>query len=461
MGHRWLGSAMRDVAALFRDGGAAGLSDRELLARFAAQRDDAGEAAFAALVARHGPMVWGVCRRWLREPADVDDAFQATFLVLARRAGSIRVEHSLGPWLHGVSVRVAARARVVAVRHHTRERVSDELDSCVAVDPSGPDELRPVIDEELAQLPARYRAVLVVCYLEGLTHEEAAARLGCPVGTIRSRLARGRSQLRRRLERRGLAPAGVAQALGQIPALGGVAPTDLLARTTARSAVRLAAGQTLAGTVPASVATLVAGVSRTMQLSKLGIAATVLAVPLITAVSLAGTSALSRSRPAPARGPDVPELARPAPPAQVPAPATAPAPAPAPVAVALADEEKAGVNSPSDATAFNDYPAFVVKTVPPTGAIDVDPGLTEIQATYSREMADGSWSWTQGSAETFPKLTGKPHYLKDRRTCVLPVKLEPGKTYAIGLNSQRFHNFRDVNGDPATPYSLIFRTKKP
>jgi hypothetical protein len=104
-------------------------------------------------------------------------------------------------------------------------------------------------------------------------------------------------------------------------------------------------------------------------------------------------------------------------------------------------------------------PPVVVKTVPEAGVSDVDPGTTEIRVTFSQPMRDGSWSWSTASKETFPETTGKPRYLPDRRTGVLPVKLERGKTYAIWLNSQRFRNFRGANGEPAVPYLLVFKTK--
>jgi RNA polymerase sigma-70 factor (ECF subfamily) len=104
-------------------------------------------------------------------------------------------------------------------------------------------------------------------------------------------------------------------------------------------------------------------------------------------------------------------------------------------------------------------PPVVVKTIPEAGVSDVDPSTKEIRVTFSQPMRDGGWSWSTASKATFPQTTGKPKYLEDRRTCVLPVKLEPGRTYAIWLNSQRFRNFRGANGEPAVPYLLVFKTK--
>src|SRR3954469_23657161 len=153
--------AWRELGLLVEGGATAGLSDGQLLERFLAARDEAAERAFAALVARHGPMVRGVCRRFLRDPADEGDAFQATFLVLARRAGSVRVGGSLAPWLHGVSVRVARRARAAPPRRNGRERTNVEAPEIPARDDRDADELRAVIDEELRRLPGRYGSALV------------------------------------------------------------------------------------------------------------------------------------------------------------------------------------------------------------------------------------------------------------------------------------------------------------
>ena len=105
-------------------------------------------------------------------------------------------------------------------------------------------------------------------------------------------------------------------------------------------------------------------------------------------------------------------------------------------------------------------PPVVVQTVPQAGSTDVDPKLAEIKVTFSKDMLDGSWSWSQVSEGTHPKVDGKPKYLKDKRTCVLPVKLEPGKTYALWINSEKFGNFKDAEGKSAVPYLLVFQTKK-
>jgi HlyD family secretion protein len=204
------GAVLRDIQTLFDHGTAGGLSDRQLLERFASARDAAGEAAFEALVLRHGPMVLRVCRNVLRNSTDAEDAFQATFLVLVRRRGSIGRFESVGGWLNGVACRVAARSRVAASRRRALEqraglRVVQAFDPTEDDDPSRL-EFGVFVQEEVRRLPVKYRDVVVRCYWQGLTHEQAAAELGCPLGTVRSRLGRARDLLRRRLLRRGLAP---------------------------------------------------------------------------------------------------------------------------------------------------------------------------------------------------------------------------------------------------------------
>jgi len=200
------------------------LSDGQLLARFLAGHDQAGELAFEALVKRHGPMVQTVCRQVLADPADIHDAWQAVFLVLARRANAIRKRESLASWLHGVALRVAARARISAIRRGIRDRRTAEaaqahaLETLAAESPASCSiyhkERDGLIHHEVSRLPEKFRAPIVLCYLQGLTHDEAAASLSWPVGTVRSRLSRAKAALRRRLSRRGL----VAPAVGALGA---------------------------------------------------------------------------------------------------------------------------------------------------------------------------------------------------------------------------------------------------
>jgi RNA polymerase sigma factor (sigma-70 family) len=179
-----------------------GASDAALLERFVGRRDPE---AFAALVGRHGPMVLGLCKRLLRREQDAEDAFQATFLVLARRAPAIGSRDRLASWLYGVARKVAHRARTLATRA-ARPLGPDDEPAAPDGDEASRNELRRVLDEEVGRLPARYRAPVVLCHLEGRTNEEAARELSCPVGTVKGRLNRARDLLRRRLTRRGLAP---------------------------------------------------------------------------------------------------------------------------------------------------------------------------------------------------------------------------------------------------------------
>ena len=206
------GVILRQVQALLGAGTFSGLSDLQLLERFLERRDEVAELAFAVLVERHGPMVLGVCRRIAGDPHDADDAFQATFLVLARRARSIRVEGSLGRWLFGVATRVATRARSDDRRRRLRERSGADRLEVVGSDANltGIEraEVQAMIAREIAGLPARFQAPVLLCDLEGTSCEEAARRLGWPVGTVKSRLSRARARLRDRLTRRGLTPVG-------------------------------------------------------------------------------------------------------------------------------------------------------------------------------------------------------------------------------------------------------------
>jgi len=193
------------VHGLWNAGTAVGLTDGQLLERFATRRDEGSEAAFAALVGRHGPMVLRVCRGVLGDDHEAMDAFQATFLVLARKGGSLWVRDSVGPWLHRVACRAAGRAKSAAARRRAAESMAATL---AAARTGGGDreEFSSVIHEEVDRLPERFRVAVVLCDLEGRTREQAARHLGCPVGTVASRLARGRQRLRDRLRRLGLDP---------------------------------------------------------------------------------------------------------------------------------------------------------------------------------------------------------------------------------------------------------------
>jgi RNA polymerase sigma factor (sigma-70 family) len=260
----------KQLDGLFRFGASGYLGDAELLGRYVAgRRDEAAEAAFAALVERHGPMVLGVCRRVLGDRHAAEDAFQATFLVLARKAGAIARRERLANWLHGVASRTALDARARADRRRRREQKAFATTATESGPDDGPDrdELRAVLDEELARLPARYRGPVILCELDGLPRQVAARQLGIPEGTLSSRLARAKDLLRHRLTRRGLAPAVVAIEVLAHEARAVILPPSL-AVSTIEAAARVAAGVSLAEAVSASVVTLTQGALNAMLLAK-------------------------------------------------------------------------------------------------------------------------------------------------------------------------------------------------
>ncbi|MGO9924206.1 MAG: sigma-70 family RNA polymerase sigma factor [Isosphaeraceae bacterium] len=263
------GTAFRHIHTLFNVGTIGGLTDGQLLERFTSSNDEAAELAFAALVERHGPMVLRVCQSVLRERHDAEDAFQATFLILVRKAASIRKQSSVVSWLHGVALRVASCQKGATARRRRHERKVAERPAASA-DGADADELASVLHEELDRLPEKYRSPIVLCYFESLSHEQAASRLCWPVGTVRSRLARGREQLRGRLLRRGLAPSIVLleRSLSAETARAAIPPA--LANATAHAALHYASGKLVAtGVTSTSVALLLEGAMNVMFLAKM------------------------------------------------------------------------------------------------------------------------------------------------------------------------------------------------
>ena len=238
------------------------LPDGQLLERFVARQDDL---AFEQLIQRYGPMVLGACRRILVDPNDADDAFQATFLVLVRRAATLDQRAPLGSWLYGVALRVALKARAAA-RRRERQRQTTTMSSDDPTADLAWNEVRTVLDEELQQLPEKYRAPLVLCYLAGKTNQEAAQEIGCPLGSMGWRLDRARTLLRDRLVRRGIAVPAVALA-GLLAEQTQAAVPASLAAGTLQSAVLLAAGEALPA-AQAHVFKLAEGVVRNMVVKK-------------------------------------------------------------------------------------------------------------------------------------------------------------------------------------------------
>jgi RNA polymerase sigma factor (sigma-70 family) len=294
-------------------------SERELLDRFIADRD---EAAFAALVERHAPMVLGVCRRVLRHAHDAEDACQATFLVFARKAASVRKRESLASWLHGVAYHVATRLKRDLARRGAREALRPEAAQAdVAVEACWR-ELRGLLDDELARLPARYRSPLVLCYLEGRTRDEAAQQLGWSLTTFRGRLERGRERLRARLIRRGLtlSAALFAGALGESSA--SAAPPPAFVVRTVKAALLYAAGRAAPDGFSVQAVALAEGVLKTMLLSKLKFVTAALVALAVLGASAAGLmqraladkpAAAPAQQPAAERPADPPAKAKPEP----------------------------------------------------------------------------------------------------------------------------------------------------
>jgi RNA polymerase sigma factor (sigma-70 family) len=267
---------------LGRAGAVRASPDADLLERYSTQREDA---AFAELVRRHGPMVLGVCRRLLGNLDDAEDAFQATFLVLAARPRAVGDPSALANWLFGVARRTSLRLQVDAARRFRHERLGAKSEAVAPGSEALWRDLRPVLDAEVARLPARCREVFILCCLEGRTYDEAGRLLGCPGGTVASRLSRARDRLRARLVRRGLTlgAGAVLFAAGEAEAAVSAESLGVLADA---AAARMATAFSTAGSVSPRVAALTEGVLRAMWTTKLKVAAA-----LVLAVSVTGFGA--------------------------------------------------------------------------------------------------------------------------------------------------------------------------
>jgi len=302
--------AGRQLERLFGVGAVGGLSDAELIERFAAVDEEAAGAAFEAIVARHGPMVLRVCRRVLRDAHAAEDAFQATFLVLARRARMLGERERLGNWLYGVALRTSRKARVAAARRSARDRVAavrrSEAVADVTTDDPG-DVLGRILHEEIGRLPGSYRSAVVACYLEGLTHAQAAQELRLAESTVRGRLARARKLLGHRLTRRGVAPAVGLMALDEAAEAGwsrSLASTaarlpDAIVRSLARDALHFArsAGPATSVAVASTATALADGVLSTMWFPTLKTVSLAAALAVV-GLGLTAASAGARGRPA-------------------------------------------------------------------------------------------------------------------------------------------------------------------
>jgi RNA polymerase sigma factor (sigma-70 family) len=381
--------------------------DAELMRSFFERRD---RDAFELLVTRHGPTVLGVCRRILGNTPDADDAFQAVFLVFLRKAAALASPERIGGWLFAVAVRTATDARRIRARRAGREfPLTDQFTAAHA----NPDarEIATIVDDELARLSEPIRTAMVQCELNGLSRTQAANRLGIPEGTLSSRLAAGRKALAAKLARRGLAPAALAATGSHVRAE--------ITHTLVEQTLRLV----FEGPISPSILLLAKGSNMTL-VKITGFAAA--AAGLLAVVSIGNSQAHS---PTPVHF--------------------------APIVQAFTPIVAAGPT-------VKDAPPVVLKTIPPAGADDIDADtVKELKVTFSKEMKDKSWSWaTDSGYGEVPESNGEVAYEKDKKTCVMPVKLKPGTTYAIWINSDRFANFKDADGKPSVPYLLVFQTKK-
>jgi RNA polymerase sigma factor (sigma-70 family) len=276
-------AVLRQIQTLYDVGVISDLSDAQLLERFTTLDREAAELAFAALVERHGPMVLRVCRNLLKDPHDAEDACQATFFVLVQKARYVWVRDSLAPWLHRVAHRVASRAKASSFRRREHERRAAELKLRVVYDGVDSEGLAGLLHKEIDRLPERYRTAVVVCDLEGLSHEKAARQLGWPVGTVKSRLARARQILRGRLTARGLTAPAVLAIMETVTSSVDAAVSLRVVESALRAAVLVAKAPTIE-VISVGVANLAEEVLQTMFLTKVKLtwAAILLACTLAT-----------------------------------------------------------------------------------------------------------------------------------------------------------------------------------
>jgi RNA polymerase sigma factor (sigma-70 family) len=301
-------SLVRYVRRIAFVGQEADPDDKGLVERFVSQHD---EAAFEALLRRHGPMVLGVCQRLLTNPSDAEDAFQATFLVFLRKASSLSRRELVANWLYGVAYRTAlkARGREAQRREHYKNfAVHSQMKTS---EQTIWQDLRPVLDEEVRRLPAKYRSPVVLCYFQGKTLTEAAEQLGWPAGTVSGRLSRARDLLRKRLTRRGLAISGGLLTMHLSESMSSALSPALISVTLRSAALVIAAPAAATGTLSPSVATLMKGVLQAMLLSKIKVASSILFVLVLVSTGV-GVLAMSKSA-AHQTEERVPETAKPPP----------------------------------------------------------------------------------------------------------------------------------------------------
>ncbi len=419
--------------------------DWALLRRYAHERD---EAAFTQVVRRHLNAVFSAATRRVGGDRHLaEDVTQAVFIILASKAKALCSRGSSGgamsAWLLKCVRYAAANAIKMEARRQKRHdefsRRQQHAGACSA-NPSDVlvwHEVAQQIDDAVLKLPAADREAVLLRYFEDRGIAEIAARMRTTEGAVKQRLGRAVERLRQRLSRR-----GAAAMLSTVDASAFAAMLASHLVTTAppglgSSAVAAAATAAASGVAGATLGTSIAKGAMTMMMwakTKTIAAATIAAILVCGAGGIIAVKSASAADKSDA----------------------------APVAAAKdADEKKDAADAgDGNAVSLKNAPPVVVKTVPEAGKSGVDASIKEITVTYSKEMQNGSWSWSTWGEENFPKTTGKPHYKDDKRTCVLPVELKPGKTYAIWLNSENFGNFKDKSGHAAVPYLLIFETKK-
>jgi len=274
-------------SAMLRDW--SNLTDAQLLECFVSRCE---RAAIEVLVRRHAPMVWGVCRRMLGNDHDAEDAFQATFLVLVRKAATIRT--NAGNWLYGVAHQTARKARATRAKRQARERQVTQMPELAATECDVWNDLQTLLDQELSQLPEKYRAVIVLCDLAGKSGSEAARELSCAEGTVASRLSRGRAMLAKRLQRRGLTvTAGSVAAL--LPQQVSSCVPDAVMSSTTRAVTLVAAGQATTEAIAGTVVALTEGVMKAMLLNKIKTALALLLVGVLCVSAVGWTHQMPAS----------------------------------------------------------------------------------------------------------------------------------------------------------------------
>jgi RNA polymerase sigma factor (sigma-70 family) len=385
-------SVIRQLESLFTSGSVAGLTDRQLIEQFVTGRDSlAAQAAFAAIVARHGPMVLGVCRQLLGDYQRAEDAFQAVFFVLARRARAIRDPDLLSNWLYGVALRTArkARTRLARMRQNEENRAvyRPEAAPTAPADRSAIErEQAEALHEEVDRLPESARLPVVLCYFEGLTLVQAARRLRCPAGTVRSRLDRAKHRLRRALLRRGIMLSGTAMAAVLSPRSASASIHPLLCDSTTRAAICFAARQAAGGTPAAALAQ---EVLKSMLIHKLRLAAISLLLvgSIATGAGYLASRAFAQTQEGKPPGEPIVQKARTAP-----RPADPTRPAPARMTVTgrvLRPDGQPAVGVPVD---------IIAAPRTPEAAIDVEPeifvalgqGSTDADGRFRVEASRGS-----------------------------------------------------------------------